>query len=283
MNYSILTPTKNEGQHIEETIRSIVGQRVPPLEWIILDDDSGDKTEEIVRSYLDRYPYIHYHKLSGFRPELINTGGRVAALINYGNSLRSQSADLIAKIDADTRFGDDFFVRMLAEFEKDPTLGIASGHLVENGIPERITDRRSGRGASLLIRYSCFLQIGKFYESKTRGEDVLALVAARALNWKTWTFDFYFHHLKPEGIRKSRWQNHFVTGSYKGSIPYWLPFFIGNILRDLAKRPYFLGSLLQLYGYILSCYIHRYRPFPDFVSRQFRLEQKLKLKTKIGF
>jgi glycosyltransferase involved in cell wall biosynthesis len=282
MNYSIITPTKNEGPYIEQTIQSVITQDILPMEWCIMDDDSTDNTEEIVRTYLKDYPFIRYYKLPKFRSELTNTGGRVAAIINYADSLRTHSTDIIAKIDADTSFGKDFFSNMLNEFKTDSSLGIASGHLVENGIPEKISDRRAGRGASLIIRYTCFMQIGRFYESKTRGEDVLALVAARAMNWKTRTFDFYFNHLKAEGVRKSQWKNHLVTGQYKGSIPYWLPFFLGNIIRDLNKKPYFIGSLLQLYGYIMYCYISRYRPYPEFVSRQYRHEQKIKIKSKIG-
>jgi glycosyltransferase involved in cell wall biosynthesis len=275
MKYSIITPTRDEGKYIEQTILSVVNQEVKPEEWFIMDDSSKDATKQLVEKYSVQYPFIKYMYLTNFRPELLNTGGRVAAI-------RNKEADLIGKIDADTSFEPSFFTHILQEFEADPTLGVASGHLVENGIPEQITDYRSGRGASLILRYTCFIQIGKFYESKTRGEDVLAFVAARALNWKTRTFDFFFNHLKPEGIRKSSLANHLLTGRYKGSIPYWLPYFIGNVIRDISKKPYLVGSIAQLYGYFLSYVIQRYRPFPDFVGKQYRKEQKIKLKSLIG-
>ncbi|MBA3706808.1 MAG: glycosyltransferase family 2 protein [Bacteroidetes bacterium] len=283
LSYIVVTPTKNEGKYIEETIKSIINQEHLPVEWFIMDDDSNDNTCELVKKYSDNYSFIKYIRLSSFRSELVNTGGRVAAIINYADSLRVESADIIAKIDADTSFDKDFFSNIIHEFEKNPSLGVASGHLVENGVPEKVKDRTSGRGASLIIRYNCFSQIGKFYESKTRGEDVLAVVAARAKGWETWTFDIYFNHLKPEGIRKSKLKNHYVTGFYKGSIPYWLPFFVGNLARDTFKKPYFIGSLLQLYSYCLSRYILKYRPFPDFVAEQFILEQKTKFKKIISF
>ncbi len=283
MNYSIITPTRDEGKYIEETIRSVISQTILPTEWFILDDDSKDNTGFIVNKYLSNYPFIRYIKLNDFRNDLTNTGGRVAAIINYAESLFSKTTDLLAKIDADTSFEPDFFGRTLNEFMKDPTLGIASGHLVENGVPEKVKDWTSGRGACLIIRHTCFIQIGKFFESKTRGEDVLAFVAVRAIGYKTRTFDFHFNHLKPEGIRKSRLKNHYVTGFYKGSIPYWLPFFLANMLRDLFKRPYFIGAFVQFYSYCLSRFFLRYKPFPDFVSFQLCKEQKMKMRKRIGF
>jgi biofilm PGA synthesis N-glycosyltransferase PgaC len=283
MTYSIVTPTRDEGKYIEETIKSVIGQQVRPLEWFIMDDQSKDDTPAIVGKYLIDYPFIKYVRLNGFRKELVNTGGRVAAIINHADTLRAKETDILAKIDADTSFSPDFFSNILGEFIRDPQLGIASGHLVENGIPEPISDRTSGRGASLIIRYKCFVQIGKFFVSKTRGEDVLAFVAVRALGWKTQTFDYYFNHLKPEGIRKSRLKNHYITGFYKGSIPYWLPFFLANLVRDLFKKPFGIGSMLQLYAYCLSRYILRYKPFPDFVSRQLWKEQKTKIFKSLNF
>jgi glycosyltransferase involved in cell wall biosynthesis len=135
MNYSIITPTKNEGGFIEETIKSVINQQSLPLEWMIMDDDSTDNTQEIINKYAPHYPFIKYKKLNQFRNELKNRGGRVAAIINYADSLRTQKTDAIVKIDADTSFDKDFFTNMMNEFEKNPSLGIASGHMVENGIP----------------------------------------------------------------------------------------------------------------------------------------------------
>ena len=48
---SIVTPSLNQGQFIEETIRSILLQGYPDLEYILIDGESTDGSIEIIRKY----------------------------------------------------------------------------------------------------------------------------------------------------------------------------------------------------------------------------------------
>ena len=42
--YLIVSPVRDEEQYLERTIRSVVDQTIRPVEWIIVDDGSRDRT-----------------------------------------------------------------------------------------------------------------------------------------------------------------------------------------------------------------------------------------------
>jgi len=75
---SIVTPSFNQGQYLEETIVSVLDQEYPELEYIIIDGGSTDNSAEIIKKYESKIKYWISEKDSG-QSEAINKGLKIAS------------------------------------------------------------------------------------------------------------------------------------------------------------------------------------------------------------
>ena len=84
---SIVTPSFNQGQFIEETIRSVLLQEYPNSEYIIIDGGSTDQTVDIIKKYEPWLTYWESKKDNG-QSHAINKGLRHATgdYVAYLNS-----------------------------------------------------------------------------------------------------------------------------------------------------------------------------------------------------
>lgn len=98
---SIVTPSYNQGIFIEETIRSIILQNYPNLEFIIIDAGSTDATVEIIKKYCQWITYWVSEPDNG-QAHAINKGlekitGQIFNWINSDDFLAPNSLYTIAK------------------------------------------------------------------------------------------------------------------------------------------------------------------------------------------
>ena len=113
MKVSIVTPSYNQAQFLEETIESVLAQDYPEIEYVIV-DSSTDGSLEIARRYEDRL-----HALVAQED-----AGQVAA-INSG--FERTSGDLMAYVNSDDTLLPGAVSEMVAELAADPALVMVYG------------------------------------------------------------------------------------------------------------------------------------------------------------
>lgn len=276
--YAIITPIKNEKGNIEKTIQAVTQQKQLPMEWIIIDDSSNDGSELIIREAAESYPWIKIYTAENLEDR--DYSSRVVNLFNYGFNKLINKVDYVSKLDADVHFAPNFYLNILHAFNENPKLGIASGHLTENNIPEKTppSSFTCTRGATKVYRMRCLEDIGGMI--CFQGWDTLDNVAARAKGWEVEIIPEYFEHLKKEGSKVGNaFFSQFRTGFYNGSIPYYFPYFVVKSFSKIVKYPFIIGTILQIAGYCKGRYLNKRRPFPEFIVDQLHFEQKQTLRS----
>jgi biofilm PGA synthesis N-glycosyltransferase PgaC len=257
IRYVVITPARDEAQHIAETILSVAEQTIRPLEWVIVNDGSTDGTGDILERCAAEYSWIAvlHRPDRGVRK---NGMGVIEAFACGYQSLRTAEWDFIAKLDGDVCLNSDYFESCFREFQKDPSLGVGGGLIchLENGVL-KVEDcpRFHVRGATKIYSRACWDAIGGLL--KAPGWDTVDEVKANMLGWKTRTFrHLKVLHRRRTGAADGAWRNSVKDGRADYTSGYHPLFMFLKCVKRLVRRPMVVGSLGLLYGFI-SAYLKR--------------------------
>lgn len=127
---SIITPSYNQADYLEQTMRSVLGQDYPQIEYLVIDGGSTDGSAELIERYADRLAYWVSEADSG-QAEAINKG--------FG---RAQGT-YIAWLNSDDMYAPGAVAKAVAALEAAPELGMVYGDALSIDAQGRPFNRQS--------------------------------------------------------------------------------------------------------------------------------------------
>ena len=286
-SYIIITPAHNEAPLIGKTAESMAAQTVLPLKWVVVNDASTDKTEEIIESLAARHDFIEVVHLE--REAGRHFGNKVRAFNAGLDRVRHLDYAFVGNLDADMTLDPTYFAEILQRFADDPKLGVAGG-MVHTTVGGRFISQKvaldSVAGAVQLFRRECFEEIGGYHPMPGGGIDSAAEITARMHGWRTRTFaELQTLEHRFTGTATTSPVGASVTlGRRMYSLGYSPLFFFIRSLYRMFQPPFIVGSLGGLYGYFSDAIRRKPPAVAPEIVRFLRKEQRGKLKQmfKLG-
>ena len=114
---SIITPSFNQARYLEDTIRSVLDQDYPNLEYSVIDGASSDGSVDIIRKYADKLAWWGSEKDSG-QAEAINKG------------LARAKGEIIAWLNSDDYYLPGAISAVVKAFDKNPDVVLVYGNML---------------------------------------------------------------------------------------------------------------------------------------------------------
>jgi poly-beta-1,6-N-acetyl-D-glucosamine synthase len=127
-SYAVVTPARDEAANLPRLAACLAAQTIRPQAWNIVDNGSSDGTLELARRLAAEHDWVHILSLPG--SSSADRGGPVVRALNAGIAALAEP-EIVVNVDADVSMEPHYFERLLARFDTDPSLGIASGSAFE--------------------------------------------------------------------------------------------------------------------------------------------------------
>ena len=266
----IISPVRDESDYLRLTMDAVVAQTWRPVEWILVDDGSSDSTPEIVAEYAAKYPFIRLvsRQNRGFR----KLGGGVIAAFDYGRErILTTDWQYIAKLDGDMSFGPLYLETMLTRLQAEPTLAAVSGKVFrsEDGrFIEEMHGMEQVAGQFKLYKREAFDAIGGFVQHLAW--DGIDVHTASMRGWKTLSTyhreAWLWHHRVMGSSDRGLYVGRLRWGRGNWYLGYHPLYMLMAGLNRMREKPYVIGGLLMLAGYIGAAI----RRLPRYEDPEFR-------------
>jgi glycosyltransferase involved in cell wall biosynthesis len=242
LTYAVVTPVRNEEEHLEQLAQSLAVQTRLPREWVIVDTGSEDGTASMAGRLGARHPWVRLL----LSPQPYARGGPIVRAFQAGVSALAEPVDVVVKLDADITLDPGYFEELLRRFAADPTLGIASGTCLEQEggrwVARRVTADHVW-GCCRAYRADCFAEVAPLEERM--GWDGIDAFKASARGWTTGTLDgLSFRHHRPEGSRDGRLDRWRIRGDAAHYMGYRPSFLVLRSIRRAREDPAALAMLV---------------------------------------
>lgn len=276
--YVLVTPAKNEEQNLPEVSKSVIGQKLKPELWVIVDDGSTDGTPSILEDLQASYSWIQSIRLPP-RPRDITFHYSYVCKQGFDYALeycRENDIELeyIGLLDADTVLEKNYFGKLLIEFEKDNSLGIASGGIyydIGGKLSREVTTKHLPRGTGRVWRKECFLETGGYQVEPS--PDSISNIKALRRGWRLMQCtDVVQIQKRKTSAAGGLWHGYIKNG--------WMAYYLGknpfisllNVLYYSLKSPHYTGAA-YFWGYFGSA-IRREKKIQDSEIRAYYRNQR---------
>lgn len=264
---------------MRETLDTVVVQSVRPAKWVIVDDGSTDETPRILEEYKAKYDWIEVVTRPDRGRRAVGPGVIEAFYTGY-ESIDPEDFEFLCKLDLDLRLPPRYFEILMEKMTADPRIATCSGkaYVEQHG---NLVDENHGDETSLgmtkFYRVSCFKAIGGFVREVMW--DGIDCHRCRMMGWRACSWDepeLRFIHLRPMGSS----QQSIYTGRMRHGFGQYfmgtsLLYMLASALHRVGERPFLLGSLAMLWGWVKSA-MQGKRRYADLEFRRFLRRYQLR-------
>jgi biofilm PGA synthesis N-glycosyltransferase PgaC len=262
-SYLLISPCRDEAVYMRHTLDTVIAQSIRPTKWVIVDDGSSDDTPHILAEYSARHDWIHVVTRRDRGRRSVGPGVIEAFYAGY-EAINPDDYDFLCKLDLDLRLPPRYFEILMHRMTDNPHIATCSGKAyIEKGggLAFEGHGDDTSLGMTKFYRVSCFKAIGGFVREVMW--DGIDCHCCRMKGWIACSWDepeLRFVHLRPEGSS----QQSVYTGRMRhGYGQYFMGtgifYMLASAVYRMNEKPYVLGSLLALWGWLKSALLRKQR------------------------